>query len=81
MSEREDGRAPSHRVWRQPTDGEKAEMIRCRHGPCGGRDIPGPPRVTLVCLPWCVVAERDGTWLTGGPEGLCRSLGSWEGEG
>lgn len=82
ISEREDGRTPSHSVWRQPIDGEKAEMIRCRHrfqrGRCG-RNIPGPPSMTLGCLPWCVVAEQDRGWLTGGPEVLCRSLGSWGG--
>ena len=55
MSESEDGRVPSHRVWRQPIgwgEGRDDEMqARPLAGGGGGRDIPGPSRLTLVCLP------------------------------
>lgn len=33
---------PSHSVWRQPIDGEKAEMIRRSHGLGGGKGYSWP---------------------------------------
>lgn len=70
-----------HRVWRQPTDGEKAEMIRCRHGPCGGGIFLASQSDSSVPSMVCGGRAGMGHMADRWSRGPGRSLGSWEGEG